>query len=72
MATRFHSDTDLVGYGVNVEEDVRVIRQIEERARKLHNQLYKLEQRWYKRTEQLAKRQGVNIVVAYDFGDSLC
>ena len=55
----YSHDERVLGYGDAADDDVRVMRQIEERARELYNQLYKLEKRWYKRLNKFEKNTGV-------------
>ena len=50
------------------QEDIRIMRQIEERARTVSTQLSKLEQRWYRHLAKLEKR---GIITEYDFRDIL-
>jgi len=73
MATLIYSNTKLEGYTLNIEADLRVIRQLEKRGQELQAQLWKIEERWQKKTDQLVRRQcfGVNLQMQYDFKDIL-
>ena len=76
MTVRVYSDTDLSGFGsAEVDDDIRVMRNIEERARTLRAQLDKLEDRWHRRSEKLCSRKlpliEEEIVMSYDFRDAL-
>ena len=72
MPTRFYGETTLAGFSANIDEDVRVIRDIERKARELHGKLDLLEDRWTARTDKLEHRRipiKGSIIVAYDFRD---
>ena len=72
MATTLYGDSAVTGvYSANVDEDWRVIKQLERRACDLQNEIWKLEERWQKRVDTMEKRQGpFKLKVGYDFSDS--
>jgi hypothetical protein len=70
MAHFYSHDDSVLGYGEAADEDVRVLRQIEERGRELQRQMDRLEARWYKRLQKFEKNTGQE----WDgnFKDNLC
>ena len=72
MTTRIDGSTTLTGHSLNVENDLRVMRQLEKRGQELQMQLWDIEERWQKRRDQIQKRRGANIRVCYSFADCLC
>ena len=53
-----------------IEDNLRVLQKIEQRAQELQVQLLRLENRWQKRRESLEKQTGE--LIGYDFCDVLC
>ena len=62
------------GWSANIEEDIRVITDIERRASDLQFKLWALEERWEKRVDKLSRRQDINgkFRQDYDFRAALC
>ncbi len=69
MGPLIYTDTTLPGYSARVDDDIRVLRQIEHRAQDLQREMWKLEARWQKRRESLEKRTSGRVV--YGFHDML-
>ena len=59
------------GFNANVEEDARILNELENRGRDLQAQMDRLEERWEKRKDKLERRQHCNIVLTYCWGDAL-
>lgn len=75
MANRFSMNTahTLIGqYDADVDDDLRVIQQIELSAQKKRAELDALQERWYKRTEKLSKRGNYKITPGYDWRGVFC
>ena len=62
----FFTDTNLTGYGEEADNDLRVIRQIENRAAELYRQLWRLQARHDARLVKLEKNTGLDIGVQYN------
>ena len=75
MTTCIYGDTTLDGYGLNIEEDLRVLRNIERQAKILQAKMDKLNVRWDARAEKMQKRRShgirTNFYFAYSFQDCL-
>jgi len=68
---RVYGDTDTSNMTPAQQEDVRVMRQIEQRAYALQDQMDRLQLRWIKRRDKLHERRPKNVRVGYEFRDVL-
>jgi hypothetical protein len=60
-------------FSANIEDDARVIKNLEARGRELRAQLDRIEERWAMRVEKLGTREYIDgdLRVDYDFTDAL-
>ena len=75
MATRVNNLNELVGkYNANIDEDVRVMKNIERQAKNLQSTMDRLQERWEARSQKLMSRRlptNEKLWIAHDWSDVL-